>query len=430
MVENSRNLWTLQDEREHPNSVIEWWCPEAFFKTVEDNKKWSLNASFTDYIGASKKPESLFKITLFDQDDNKRYEYLDISLNDLLKIPSANDGFGIKYADSYIKGLFPDYKICLKDPDNNITLDLRFHAKAMPYWVSQKITGGWLPWGLGVYRYGFIPRLDVSGTLNIKNTTLNVKGVGYYEHVWGDFSFRNPLSLLSGLKRTSSIYTKLIGWWLHNHKIKIPKSIMFSSENNPFGYDWVWALLDNGWTIFYGNIMFWIMDGPSAGTLILSKDGKTYEEFCDIVFHYNKTKYVKEYDFYYPSELTITARKGREELHLCFKMTSECRKFINKFPGGRYWRAFIISEAPGMVDGHYLDGEKKTNLAGLCKIEPQRQISTIGHNSLKLDFILPPKGIGISFDFDSHLLGKKLQAEFQLTPCSKITFSLKMKINF
>ena len=425
MEKERKNLWTANDEKHHPNSIIEWWCPEAFFKTKKDNKRWSLNASFTDYIGTSKKPESLFKITLFDQDINKRYDYLKILNKELSKETSNTNDFSIKFEESYVNGHYPNYKVYLKDPENDITLDLKFHAKANPYWVAKNITDGWLPWGLGFYRYGFIPKCGLTGTLNFKQKVLEIEGTGYYEHVWGDFSFKNPLTFLSEFKRTASIYTKLTGWWLHNHKIKIPNAISFSSENNPFGYDWAWAVLDNGWTIFYGNIMFWIMDGPAAGTLILSKDDKTYEEFCDIKFHYNKTKYVKDYDFYYPSEFTITATKGKEQLHLHFKMTSDCRKFINKFTGGKYWRAFIICEAPGSVEGYFFDGKKKTNLKGFCKIEPQRQISVLGHNSLKLDFLLPPDGLGISIDLDSHLLKKKIKSKAQLLPRPKIKFSFK-----
>jgi hypothetical protein len=423
MIKASKILWAYQDEKNHPDSIIEWWCPEAFFKTVENNKKWSLNASFTDYIGDTKKPESLFKITLFDQDKNKRYEYLKILPNELIKKPSKNGKFGIKFANSYIEGAYPDYNILLEDPKNNIKLDLKFHALAKPYWVAQNVTNGWLPWGLGFYRYGFVPKCDLSGKLIIKNKTYSVEGIGYYEHVWGDFSFKNPLTLLSGLKRTISIYSKLAGWWLHHHDMKIPKSIKFSSENNPFGYDWAWAVLDNGWSIFYGNIMLWIMEGPAAGTLIVSKDDKTYKEFCNINFYYNKTKYVKEYDFYYPSDFSLTARNGKEELYLHFVMTSDCRKFINKFPGKKYWRAFLICEAPGSVEGYYFDGKKKIKLNGFSKIEPQRQISVIGHNSLKLDFLLPPEGLGVSFDLNSHFLNRRLKTKVQLRPNIKVDFS-------
>ena len=71
---------------------------------------------------------------------------------------------------------------------------------------------------------------------------------------------------------------KLLRWWIKNQKNKITKSIQFSTCNRPPGYDWSWAVLDNGWSLFYGNIIFWITEGPAAGILIFSKDGKTYNE--------------------------------------------------------------------------------------------------------------------------------------------------------
>ena len=430
MNNKNKNPWTTDDEREHFPCAVEWWCPEAFFKTVEDNKKWSFNASMA--VGCSKRGEvgAGLKTTLFDQNNNKNFESTNLnyhgkisstSHNEPAKLKSVygeNDGFYVSHNESYMKGLFPDYKMHLKDLENNILFDFNFQAKSMPHWVAQNITDGWLPWGFGFYRYGFIPKLDVSGKMKIKNKTFNVKGTGYFEHVWGDWSFHNPLYKILDLKKAISIYAKLGGWWLHNHTIKIPKSITFTSENNPIGYDWAWAVLDNGWTIFYGNIMLWIMQGPAAGILILSKDDENYEDYCDIKFNYNKVNYSKNFDFYYPTEFEITARKDREILHLRFEMTSDCREFIQKFPDGEYWRAFVICEAPGIVDGYYFDGEKKIKLKGFSKIEPQRQISKLGHNSLKLDFLLPPKGVGASFDLNSHFFRKKILAHIQLTPPS------------
>ena len=104
-------------------------------------------------------------------------------------------------------------------------------------------------------------------------------------------------------------------------------------------------------------------------------------------------------------------------------MTSDCREFVQKFPRGEYWRAFVICEAPGIVDGYYYDGKKKTKLKGFSKIEPQRQISKFGHNSLKLDFLLPPKGIEASFDLNSHFLRKNILAKIQLLPRPKVVFN-------
>lgn len=417
------NPWTADDEKEHFPCAMEWWAAEAFFKSVENNKRWSLKVAFTEWFENPKKIGSISNMTLFDQDNNKHFIcYLrDYSV----RLKSAKDRFDVSYGDSFMKGAFPHYEMHFRDPKNDIIVDLKYQAESYPHWIAQDITNGWLPMGLGSYRYGFIPKNQISGTMRIKDKMFTIEGKGYFEHVWGDFDYDKPLSGASKLKKTIATYAKLTGWWLHNHTIKIPKSITFSTENNPFGYDWVWALLDNGWSLFYGNTMFWIMDGPATGSLMLSKDGKTNTEFCDITFHYKKMKYADDYDFYYPTELEIIAKSGREKLHLTFKMTSKSREYISRSHYAKYWIGLAICEAPGIVEGYYFDGEKKTKLSGICKIEPQRQISLMGHNSLRVDFLLPPKGVGISMNLDSHFFKKKIFISIQLVPFPKIKCNFK-----
>ena len=422
MNNENTNPWAPEDEREHFPSIMEWWCAITFFKTVEDNKEWSFKGSFAEWFEKSKKG-SVFNTTLFDQDIGKHFTYG--SRSDTAKLESSKDSFYVKYDDSSVGGTYPNYELYFKDKKNNIELNLKYHAESLPHWIVQEVTDGWLPMGLGFYRYGFIPKCKVTGTMLRNDKTYHLDGKGYFEHVWGNIWYDTPLANFPGLKKTISIYSKLIVWWIHNHEIKIPKSITFSTENNPFGYDWVWALLDNGWIVYYGNILFWIMEGPTAGTLILSKDGKTYTEFCNVHFKYNKTQYSKKYDFYYPTEIEATATKGKEKLHLKFKMTCESREYVSRFSGGKYWLGFVICEAPGIVDGYYFDSEKEIKLSGICKIEPQRQASAIGHNSLKIDFMKPPEGIGISFDLDSHYFRKKIFTKIQLAPYPKIKFNFK-----
>ena len=120
--------------------------------------------------------------------------------------------------------------------------------------------------------------------------------------------------------------------------------------------------------------------------------------------------------------MEITAKNGREKLHLIFKMTTKTREYVSRFPQAKFWQGFVICESSGVVNGYYQDGDKKTKLSGLCKLEPQRQISILGHNQLRVDFIKPPKGVGISFDLDSHFLKKKISAKLQLTPSFKFKF--------
>ena len=426
MLDKNKNPWTHEDELEHPNSVLEWWAVETFFKTTKNKKKWSLKAGFDEWDNKSKEKGSYVSMTLFDQDTGKIYTYINRSNHSKLKM--KKDCLHLSYDTSYLKGGYPSYEFFIDDKKNDIKLHINYKAISLPHWISQDVTNGWLPMGIGFYRYGFIPKCEATGKITIKNKTFDLQGTGYYEHVWGDIWYDNPLSGLSNVKRSTSIYTKLVGWWIKNHKFSIPKTLKFSTENNPFGYDWAWAVLDNGWTIYFGNILFWLMQGPIMGTLVLSKDGVNYKEYSNVQFKYNKTSFSKNFDFTYPTEIELFLKDGKEQLNLILKMTGEVSEYIADFTENKLWKGFVICESPGTADGYYYDGDKKTKLSGICKIEPQRQVSTTGHNSLQIDFLKPPKGVGVSFKIDSHFLKKRIDSGIQLAPRPKITFKIK-KIN-
>lgn len=424
-IKKELSHWTPEDEKEHFPSDLEWWCTEGFFKT-KDKKTWNLKAVFTEWYEGSK-TGSLYFTTLFDIKKNKYYYYY--VRNEKNKLITENDGFIVKFNDSYYKGLFPKYDMHFNDKENNIIFDIGQVATSIPHWIAQDITDGWLPLGLGSYRYGFIPKTKLVGSMSIENKKHDIDGFGYIEHVWGNFNYDNPFVQIKNIPNTLKIYSKLIGWRIHSLKPKIPKTIAFCSENNPFGYDWVWGVLDNGWTFFFGNIMFWIMDGPSMGTFILSKDDKTYKEFADVKFHYKKTMKSEIFDFVYPSEFTMTAKNDTEKLYLRFVMTCDTKEHIARFPKNKYWKGFVIVESPGDVSGYYFDGKNKMKLSGICKIEPQRQVSIFGHNMLKLDFLKPPDGVGIKINFKSNFLKKGIFSQFQLLPKTKIKFHINKTEN-
>lgn len=408
-------------EKEYFPCAKEWWCVEGFFTTIENNKKWSFKGDFYQAIGKDKTYWSVFSITIFDLDKNKNYffQYADESS----KLDIAKEKFYIKFGKTYIKGSFPNYQMNLFDPIDNITLNLKYKAESLPYWVAQKTTDGWLPWSLGYYRYGFIPKNKIEGTIDIDGEKLTFNGEGYFEHIWGNFSFLSMSSSRRSIKKSISMYTKLIGNWIHNQEFKIPKSIMFGTDNRAPGYDWIWAILDNGWSIFFGNMMLWIMEGPATGTLILSKDGINYNEFSNIYFKYNKMKYLKDHDFYYPIELEICATKGHEKLYLkCKNITEGFQDLARAKKVAKF--GFMICQVPCKLDGYYINGNKKSSIKGLSKMEFHRTLRPLGHNSLKINFDISKNRFGIFSSFDSHYFRKKLDINFYLLP------KPNLKINF
>lgn len=414
-----KNPWTTQDEGHHYPIGLEWWCTEGIFKTIENNKNYSFKAVLS--IGSADYEDYCYFLTVFDIEKNRYYTYRVYSKSDDFKFTKNRVDVG--YEGSYIKGKYPNYSMLLHDKNNDIILDLKFEAETLPHWIAQEITDGMLPMGLGFYRYGFLPKCKLTGSIKIENKTLKAQGFGYVEHIWGNWSYSNPLTQIRQLKKTIPTYLKLGKWWFSKNKIKIPDTISFTNENNPFGYDWAWAVFDNGWSLFYGNIMFWIMQGPALGVLYITPDTKTYWKFGKIRFKYNQIRFSKNYDFCYPSDFEITAEEGRKSLRLRFKMETDTYEHVKKL-NGKIWSAFVICESVGVVEGYYCGGEKKTMLNGKCRIESQRQVSVFGHNKIRFDFIKPPKGFGFNAELDSHFLKRNIKTKIHLLP----KFSIKLKV--
>ncbi|MBN1280974.1 MAG: hypothetical protein JXA00_04930 [Candidatus Thermoplasmatota archaeon] len=409
-----------EDEKGHPHSVLEWWSIEAFFQSHEDKKRWSVKVAMSEGFGdpQHRQQMSVFNMTVFDEDANKYYEYYRrIPQTRLQQNPEV---FDVQYEQSFMRGSYPLYQMKFHDPDHEITLEFTSQAESQPHWVAQEATKGWLPMGVGFYRYWFIPKTRISGTLRIQQKQYTIEGTGYLEHVWGSFDYEHPLSTASGLLSTLWVYKKLVFWWLQNRTIRLPKSLGFSTENNPLGYDWIWGVFDNGWSVFYGNALFWIMKGPAAGILIFSKDGETYTEFSDISFQYTNTVSAKEHDFVYPTAIQLRANKGKETLALTCTMTCTSREYIRIARKNSFWSGLAICEAPGLMTGSYSDGHHTTPLTGVCKIEPQRELSCLGHNMMTIEFIRPPKGVGLSAHVESHFFKKNIDVLVQFAPVPKL----------
>ena len=420
MIKNnlSKNPWTPQDEGDHYPSRKEWWDVETLFKTLDDKKKWSFKGS----MAYEQETPSCFIINLlFDVDSNRCVFHKAVN-DDINKFVHKKNIVDLKYEDFTIKGIYPHYHLHLDKKDSDCVIDMALEAKILPHWSAQDSTYGYLPFGLDHYRYGWLLNFDTTGYIKLNDKIHEIKGKGYMEHAWGNWSYSNPFKRFSGIKKTISTYGNLFNWWIKNNKLKIPDKIALTTDNNPFGYDWFWSVLDNDWSIFYGNLLFWISEGPAIGVLTLFTEGNNYLDFSNVRFRYNKIVFIEEYDLYYPVDLTITAKLDDKKLELRAWSICDPYEYIDKFKENGFYKAFIMPEMPGKIKGEYKDNNRIVKLEGDCKIEVQRQPSKLGHNSMIIDFIKPPKGVGISFDFNSHYLKKKFFIKFQLAPNLKIKY--------
>jgi len=408
------NPWTQQDECAHPESAMEWWAIEAFFHDKQKEKQWSLKAALNNWQTKAGKIGTNYVFTLFDQITKKIYSF-DFR-DDTTRITAEIDCFDIRFQKNWMHGRFPVYTMQFTNPRDDITIKLSLKATVYPRWVAQDATQGWLPIGLGFYRYGFIPLCELSGTISIKGETIEIQGTGYFEHIWGDFTYHRTGAEFGKLKKTIHTYSTLAFTWFKQHTPQIPTCVGLATENNPLGYDWAWAVFDNGWTLFYGNILFWVMQGPAAGSLIISKDGTHYDELFDVQFQYIQTKKADRFSFHYPTCFDLHARYGDEQWKLRFTMDKSIHEYTVSFYEQRYWKGLVICEAPGQVEGTYSKEGNTTQLKGLCKIEPQRQVSASGHNTLFFKCVKPPKGVGAELSLESEVLKKKGYVKLHLIP--------------
>ena len=62
MDEEYKNPWNPEDEKEHFPCLLEWWCIISYFKTLEDEKRWSVKGSFSEWAEGDKEDGSIYGI--------------------------------------------------------------------------------------------------------------------------------------------------------------------------------------------------------------------------------------------------------------------------------------------------------------------------------------------------------------------------------
>jgi len=353
----SDKFWNSNTEKFH-NVMREWWDIDAF---IHADKNYSITSSF-EY--EKETPASNLFLTIFDLDENKFYDMG--SYGDNIPNMKYENGY-IKYKNCWIKPSYPNYKAYFEKKNKKIYIEMQ--AEAPPTEVAEGISN-YLPVGLGYYKYTFTSKCITRGWIEIDGERKEFTGIAYYEHVWGNWSYNNPLKEFSFV--TLKNYMRLFKWWINDMNFDY-KNFTISTDN-PFGYDWSWGFFDNGWTIFFGDIPFWIRGIPLG--IIYIYNGKNYMEFKVTGCEYLDGSYID--GAFFPRELKITA-SGNKNLTLFFKMTHKPHIYKDNL-SSPYWKELMLYECPGKIHGFY----EKNELNGIGEIEVERQINIITYMLFKI----------------------------------------------
>ncbi len=392
----TNDSWNLEYDGYH-DCIREWWNVDAFIKA---DKNYSITASF-EYEKETDAANLFF--TIFDWDEKIVYDLGSYGDNISALQCEGKYSVNLTYEKSWMRGNYPSYKVHFENKD--IVVEMELIAESEAKFVVEE-EGGILPMGLGYYRYLFIPKCKAIGWIFIDGEIKNFEGVAYYEHVWGNWSYHNPLK-----GATISPYINLARWWWENKNISF-NSLTLSS-NNPFGYDWAWISFENGWSIFYGVVPFWIEEIP-FGVMYLYNGDKILEfgsinyEYLDGVFYAGT---------YIPTKIKVVAQ-GEGKLSFIMEMNNEPHVYEDDLHSF-YWKKLILYECPGNVNGYYegIDG-RRINLTGNCEIEIERQISVLEYAMFKIT----PYSNGFELIFLSYLLNFMIVFQLSLYPFS-IDFS-------
>ena len=378
--------------------IREWWNVDAF---IEADKNYSITMSF-EY--EKETPASNMFFTLFDWDEKKVYNLSSYNDDFSTLRCSEKSSLNLTYKNSWMRGKYPLYTLHLES--KGIILDMKITAEAKPKFVVEE-QGGMLPMGFGYYKYAFIPKCKAKGTLFIDGSLKEFEGTAYYEHVWGNWSYHNPLK-----GNAIKYYFKLADWWWKNKNISL-ESLTISS-NNPFGYDWAWIAFENGWSIFYGVIPFWIGEIPLG--VVYLYNGEDIVEFGKVNYEYiNGTFYNGAY---IPNKISVVA-EGKGKLKLVMEMKNRPRIYEDELKSF-YWKKLILYECPGFTNGWYENNGEKISLSGKCEIEIERQVSIFEYNMLKIT----PHSDGFELIFLSYLMNVIITLQLFFNPLSiNLSFS-------
>jgi len=391
-ISTEENIWSPEDEGDHFPCGCEWWSTYLILET-ENGARWDVSSTFQyETKNGTNISANILLLYFISRDSGKYHDFTSLSYGKKVyeeKLLSfKKNKVDLEYHNCTIKGLYPNYTMHFEEEEQRFDLDVQLDAMSLPHWAIQEGGNGYFPWGLGMARYGYIPRLNVSGNITIEGIRSKVTGVGYFEHAWGNFTYgvEKPLLKLKEFVKNLPILTNLARWYFSEQTINPSLKLKFTT-NNIFGYDWAWATLDNGWSLHFGDfhMMNFIAEGPVPGVLSLTTDGKNYLEFADIKIKYGRQVYIEESDAYLPLDFEITATKGDKTLHLTFNSITDPAMVFLVIPSTKFSCGGGGMHSAGVVEGYYKDKEQTIPLNGVCTIGMFRQFFYVhqkGYRSL------------------------------------------------
>ncbi|HEX08664.1 MAG TPA: hypothetical protein ENG38_02510 [Thermoplasmatales archaeon] len=423
---HGRNPWTREDEGSHFPCGYELWFFQVFVR-LENGEAWDIGftvAYFMDRVrGKYTDGVSFYRIKHWSRQSGKCYDFLHPD-----EFPGplniTKNKVDISYYNNTMSGIFPNYYFHCEDRENDIITDMYCHAASMPHWVATDVSNGILVWGTsGYFKAGFIPWLEVHGTITINGISYNATGVGYFEHDFGSALLLTPFkpSSLKTMVNNTKICLSAIKWYLDEifrNGIKMMDSVGWCTDYF-VGWDWCWIAFDNGWSIVFTKAaILGNTEGLSPTLLHFTKNGRDYMEICDVYQKVRSFKYIERGDIYIPLDFEITAYKDNVKIFLNFTVKTEMSEAFNK-------NRSCTFHCCGDVSGHYYDGNIGVSLRGIYSIERSRWLLPIKHFSIKIEFILPPKGLGFSVRITSHLAGVEVFFRLQVAPTFDIKFYIQ-----
>jgi len=423
-------IQTPEDEGDHFPTGIEWWWLYTTL-TLEDGRQWDLCIQFLYQMNWSTNQwsttdgVSYLRIQSWDRQTATYYDNLRIE-----KHPGPfhheKNKINLSYFNSTYHGLYPHYSAYLQDDRNDIMLTMEFEAISRPHYFAEESVKGTVPWGTGTFQYWIMPLGHVTGILTLHGEEYPVTGIGYTEHMVADTHLIGSLFRGLGLRNlceVGSLYASLAKWTLvENLQNGIPLlDFLHTSTGSFFGYDWIWAGFDNGWSMVLCRLSaFNIDDGPSLALLILT-NGDTYWELADVTTKVTRNSYLGDRDIYLPLDFEITAEKDDMKFTMCFTSTTEITRMYIKQGVIELGNFLVAGEAKGTVS---LDGYS-VPLEGKGTNTPLRYIPRyIKHLSNNIDLVIPPKGLGVIFSGRNHYLHVEVILKILLKPSVDIQLQL------